>query len=191
MPFCEIRLGGSPAMSSPFNMIRPEVGRSTPVRQLKNVLLPAPFGPMIARISPRRISKLTLSSAVSPPKRTVSPSVRNMASGSPPRPVSGGEAVATDATACTLGELATGWEEGLFLLHHLCDLGLAPLYLEDELTQKRLMVLLAEHLVALREIIALLHFQAFERCDQFVRVLAAAELGLLHPDLERVHGLVV
>ena len=29
-------------------------GRSTPVRQLKNVLLPAPFGPMMARISPRR-----------------------------------------------------------------------------------------------------------------------------------------
>ena len=50
MPFCEIRLGGSPAMSSPLNRIRPEVGRSTPVRQLKKVLLPAPFGPMIARI---------------------------------------------------------------------------------------------------------------------------------------------
>ena len=29
------------------------MGRSTPVRQLKNVLFPAPFGPMIARISPR------------------------------------------------------------------------------------------------------------------------------------------
>ena len=53
MPFCEIRFGGSPVMSSPSNRMRPEVGRSTPVRQLKKVLLPAPFGPMTARISPR------------------------------------------------------------------------------------------------------------------------------------------
>ena len=29
------------------------LGRSTPVRQLKKVLFPAPFGPMMARISPR------------------------------------------------------------------------------------------------------------------------------------------
>ena len=53
MPFCEMRLGGRPVMSSPLNTMRPAVGRSTPVRQLKNVLLPAPFGPMMARISPR------------------------------------------------------------------------------------------------------------------------------------------
>ena len=45
MPFCEMRLGGRPAMFSPLNRMRPEVGRMTPVRQLKNVLLPAPFGP--------------------------------------------------------------------------------------------------------------------------------------------------
>ena len=72
------RCGGSPAMSSPSNRMRPLVGRSTPVRQLKKVLLPAPFGPMMARISPRGTSKLTLSSAVRPPKRTVRPSVRRM-----------------------------------------------------------------------------------------------------------------
>ena len=59
MPFCEIRLGGRPVMSSPLNTMRPAVGRSTPVRQLKKVLLPAPFGPMMARISPRWTSKLT------------------------------------------------------------------------------------------------------------------------------------
>ena len=53
MPLREMRSGGSPVMSSPLNRMRPEVGRSTPVRQLKNVLLPAPFGPMMARISPR------------------------------------------------------------------------------------------------------------------------------------------
>ena len=26
MPFCEMRLGGSPAMSSPLNRMRPDVG---------------------------------------------------------------------------------------------------------------------------------------------------------------------
>src|SRR5688572_33134027 len=77
MPDREITLGGWPVMSLPLNRIRPEVGRSTPVTQLKNVLLPAPFGPITARISPRLISKLTLLSAVKPPKRMVSPSVRS------------------------------------------------------------------------------------------------------------------
>lgn len=48
MPFCEILLGARPVMSSPLNMMRPPVGLSTPVRQLKKVLFPAPFGPMTA-----------------------------------------------------------------------------------------------------------------------------------------------
>ena len=76
MPLCEMRLGGRPVMLWPLKRMRPEVGRMTPVRQLKNVLLPAPFGPMMARISPRPTSKSTLLSAVRPPKRTVSASVR-------------------------------------------------------------------------------------------------------------------
>src|SRR2546422_10900342 len=66
---------GSPAMSSPLNTIRPLVGRSTPVRQLKKVDFPAPLGPMIARISPAGTPRDTLLRAASPPKRTVSPSV--------------------------------------------------------------------------------------------------------------------
>src|SRR5713226_9054493 len=81
MPFCEIRFDGSPVMSSSWNKMRPESGRRTPVRQLKKVLLPAPFGPMIARISPRWTSKSTLSRAARPPKRTVKPSVRRTARG--------------------------------------------------------------------------------------------------------------
>src|SRR5689334_8694849 len=76
MPFCEMRSGGRPAMFSPLNRTRPDVGPMTPVRQLKKVLLPAPFGPMMARISPRWTSKSTLLSALRPPKRTVSASVR-------------------------------------------------------------------------------------------------------------------
>ena len=54
MALREMRSGGSPVMSSPSNRMRPAVGRITPVRQLKNVDLPAPLGPMMARISPRR-----------------------------------------------------------------------------------------------------------------------------------------
>src|SRR5262245_19652788 len=70
-------------MSDPSKMIWPPVGRRTPVRQLKNVLLPAPLGPMMARISPRGTAKSTLFNAVSPPKRTVSFSVRRMGSVTP------------------------------------------------------------------------------------------------------------
>src|SRR5271169_2776933 len=81
MPLCEIRSGGSPVISPPLNRICPDDGRRTPVRQLKNVLLPAPFGPMIARISSRRTAKLTWLRAVNPPKQTVRSSVRRNASG--------------------------------------------------------------------------------------------------------------
>src|SRR4029434_1344323 len=62
-------------MSSPLNTMRPLVGRSTPVRQLKNVDFPAPLGPMIPRISPRGTEMLTLLTAARPPNRTVSDSV--------------------------------------------------------------------------------------------------------------------
>src|SRR3954451_17193648 len=85
IPFCEIRLGGSPVISSPLNRIRPEDGCRTPVRQLKNVLLPAPLGPMTARISSRRTAKSTWFSAVKPPNRTVSASVRRIGSSPSPR----------------------------------------------------------------------------------------------------------
>src|SRR4029077_122094 len=80
MAFREIAWGGRPAMFSPLNRIRPLVGRSTPVRQLKSVDLPAPLGPMIARISPTGTARDTLLSAASPPKRTVSASVFRMGS---------------------------------------------------------------------------------------------------------------
>src|SRR5260370_5444854 len=64
-------------MSSPARKIAPDVGRRTPVRQLKKVLLPAPLGPMMARTSPLGTAKSTPLRAVSPPKRTVSFSVRS------------------------------------------------------------------------------------------------------------------
>ena len=42
-------------MDSPSNSMSPDVGSSMPVSWLKNVVLPAPFGPMIDTIAPRGI----------------------------------------------------------------------------------------------------------------------------------------
>src|ERR1700734_3389409 len=58
--------------------------------QLKSVVLPAPFGPIRPQIAPRGTSKETSSSAVTPPKRIVTPWTASRAgtwrSASPPAP---------------------------------------------------------------------------------------------------------
>src|SRR3990170_56216 len=46
-------------MSAPSTMIRPESIVSSPLRQLRRVVLPHPEGPMMATISPRWIVRLT------------------------------------------------------------------------------------------------------------------------------------
>src|SRR3979411_2701396 len=99
MPFCEMALEGSPVMSSPLQRMRPEVGLSTPVKQLKKVLLPAPFGPMMAHTSSRLTSKLTLESAARPPNRTVNSSVLSTGADAAARPFAGER---TSLTASTL-----------------------------------------------------------------------------------------
>src|SRR5690606_5370982 len=48
--------------------------------QLKNVVLPAPFGPMILAIEPRGMLKSRLSTATRPPKRLVMPRAERMLS---------------------------------------------------------------------------------------------------------------
>src|SRR2546425_12476065 len=63
--------------------------------------------------------------------------------------------------------------------------------LEDELAQEGLVVLLAEGLVALRKIVALLDVHALQRLDQLHRVVTAAEPGPLHAEFEEVHRLKV
>src|SRR6185437_957338 len=108
MPFCEIVLEGKPVMSSPLNKMRPEVGRRTPVRQVKKVLLPAPFGPMMARISPRFISKLMRLSAASPPKRTASISVRKMEADAAPRSPEERASIDSSALNYAAGNLQAG-----------------------------------------------------------------------------------
>src|ERR1700736_897618 len=107
MPLREMRSGESPVMSSPLNRMRPDEGRSTPVRQLKNVLLPAPFGPITARISPRGSSKLMALSGATPPKRMPRSSVRSTG-GEAPAPADSAGASATDE-----GSAATSDEANL------------------------------------------------------------------------------
>src|SRR5690242_4503224 len=55
-------------MSRPRNSTWPWLGSSCPVSILKNVLLPAPFGPIRQRSSPSSRTKLTLLTALTPPK---------------------------------------------------------------------------------------------------------------------------
>src|ERR1700681_2958025 len=71
MPSLVIRCGGSPEIDSPSRVIDPEVIGKSPVTQLNAVVLPAPLGPIIDRISPLSRLKLTLETARRPPNRLV------------------------------------------------------------------------------------------------------------------------
>src|SRR5688572_2497015 len=55
-------------MSRPEKKIRPPWTGMRPARRLKSVVLPAPFGPMMARNSPAATARDTLSTAAIPPK---------------------------------------------------------------------------------------------------------------------------
>src|SRR5205807_6942836 len=70
-PFRATRWGASPVILSPSNRTSPPVGLRNPVISLNRVLFPAPFGPIMLRISPRLTPKLTRSTAVRPPNRFV------------------------------------------------------------------------------------------------------------------------
>src|SRR5260370_17844376 len=67
--------GGVPAMSCPSKMIRPEVGVCCPVNRLKNVVFPAPLGPITECSEPSSTSIDTSLTAVSAPKDLVRRSV--------------------------------------------------------------------------------------------------------------------
>ena len=62
--------GESPEIGRPRRCTSPAVGRQRPVTALKMVVLPAPFGPMIERISPSRTASETPETARMPPNRT-------------------------------------------------------------------------------------------------------------------------
>src|SRR5580765_8015176 len=84
-------------MLSPSKTIEPLVGRRKPLRRLKQVVLPAPFGPIRPTISPLSTLSSTSLTAARPPKNRVSPRVSRSATKSgrrarrrrrrgPPRP---------------------------------------------------------------------------------------------------------
>jgi hypothetical protein len=58
----------SPLMVLPLKVMVPPDGRMAPETMLKQVVLPAPFGPMRPTISPSSIWKERSSTAVRPPK---------------------------------------------------------------------------------------------------------------------------
>src|SRR5208282_1902364 len=62
---------GYRATSKPATVARPPLGASSVVSIRTTVVLPAPLGPSSPNTSPRRTSKLTLSTAVKAPKRLV------------------------------------------------------------------------------------------------------------------------
>src|SRR5947208_6309892 len=72
--------GFDPVMSRPLKRIRPLVGVRKWVRRLKQVVLPAPLGPINAWIAPRRTRRFTFLTATNPRNSLVSPSVSRMAS---------------------------------------------------------------------------------------------------------------
>src|SRR5215468_11072356 len=77
-PRRDTRCCGRPVISRPSNQMRPELGGISPEMRRKKVVLPAPFGPMIERSSPRSTSKSTCVTARRLPKLRVRRSVRTM-----------------------------------------------------------------------------------------------------------------
>src|SRR2546428_5504116 len=68
-PSFATRYGASPVMSRPSRVIRPRWGRYSPETAFRSEVFPAPFGPMMAKISPRSTSMETPASATTPPNR--------------------------------------------------------------------------------------------------------------------------
>ena len=91
------RRAGKREMSRPAKWIAPASGRNPPASAETSVVLPAPFGPMTAWISPGMTVSVTSASASSPPNRLVSRVVAQQLShrgpGRSPGPFRAGRAV--------------------------------------------------------------------------------------------------
>src|SRR5690349_1200117 len=78
MPRC-VRAGAFSALtSSPRNSIVPALAGMSPQMTLNSVVLPAPFGPRIARRAPGATSRSTSRTAVRPPNRRLTPRRRRI-----------------------------------------------------------------------------------------------------------------
>jgi hypothetical protein len=67
MPRWASLTGPMPAMSSPLKRTTPSLGFRRPVRTLTSVVLPAPFGPTIATVSPAATDSVMPSRATKSP----------------------------------------------------------------------------------------------------------------------------
>ena len=74
------RGGQARSTSWPINSIVPLVGGKSPAMTLNSVVLPAPFGPRMARRSPCATSRSTSRTACTPPKRRPTPRRRRIGS---------------------------------------------------------------------------------------------------------------
>ena len=73
IPNCVMVWGLRPVMLVPLKAIRPLVGVYRPAIMLKNVVLPAPFGPIRLTMERSSMLKSTELTATKPPKRLVTP----------------------------------------------------------------------------------------------------------------------
>ena len=72
---------GTGRTTAPSSRRRPDRARVKPQMTLNSVVLPAPLGPMTPTIAPRGTQNETASSAVIPPKRTVTASTSSRIDG--------------------------------------------------------------------------------------------------------------
>src|SRR5215212_10617748 len=84
MPWRTISGGDRPARSILLSRMWPRSGVSAPVIRLKNVLLPAPLGPITAVSEPSAKLNVISSAALTPPNDLESCWISSMASRSPP-----------------------------------------------------------------------------------------------------------
>ena len=106
MPRRAIAAGFSLVMSSPLKRMRPEVGVRNLVSRLKQVVLPAPFGPISAWMVPRRTCRLTLLTATKPLNSLVSSCVSRMKSPCAHRAASPPEALRQASAATSSAAIA-------------------------------------------------------------------------------------
>src|SRR5262249_31790133 len=96
--------GREPVISRPLKRMRPRVGARKWVRRLKQVVLPAPLGPMSAWIAPRRTRSRTPFTARKPRNSLVRSSVSRMTSSA----ISGARARRKEAGLALLAPRAIG-----------------------------------------------------------------------------------
>src|SRR6266498_3002903 len=81
MPRRVIVCGFNPTRGTPWKRICPVVGTYRPASMLKNVVLPAPLGPIKLEMDRSSSAKSTSFTATRPPKRLVTPTADRIVSG--------------------------------------------------------------------------------------------------------------